>query len=47
MGWTFSVQPQPTFWHNGVAQVHANGNNVAWKCHVCSHPVLFVYQRGG
>jgi len=44
MGWTLQgVQ----FQHQGVpTQMHADGNNAAWVCPKCKHPVLFVYQNG-
>lgn len=37
---------QVAFEYQGPTQVHANGNNVAWKCPTCGHPILFVYQNG-
>lgn len=48
MGWTFTPNGVPVDFHrNGIkTPVHANGNNVAWKCEKCGHPVLFVYLRG-
>jgi predicted RNA-binding Zn-ribbon protein involved in translation (DUF1610 family) len=45
MGWSFN--PVVGFQHLGVpTQVHADGNNAAWTCPGCGHPVLFVYQNG-
>jgi len=46
MGWTFNVQREVAFQYQGPTQVHADGNNVAWKCQACDHPILFVYQNG-
>jgi len=44
MGWTFTAV---SFQRGGkTADVHADGNNVAWKCEECGWPVLFVYQLG-
>lgn len=45
MGWTlsgeveFQFQGQPT-------RCHARGNNLAWVCPACGHPLLFTYQNG-
>ncbi len=46
MGWTLTGC---SFQRIGAAtQAHALGNNAAWCCPVCDHPVLFVYRgRGG
>ena len=44
MGWSFSAPV--TFQYRGPTRVHFNGNNVAWKCEACGHPILFVYQNG-
>jgi NAD-dependent SIR2 family protein deacetylase len=46
MGWTLTGC---NFQHAGAATlVHARGNNAAWCCPSCGHPVLFVYRgRGG
>jgi predicted RNA-binding Zn-ribbon protein involved in translation (DUF1610 family) len=46
MGWTLTGI---NCTHNGlVTQVHARGNNMAWRCPACGHPILFVYRgRGG
>lgn len=44
MGWSFNGV---TFHHGGsLTTVHADGNNVAWKCPKCNQPVLLVYQNG-
>ena len=45
MGWTltgvaFTRLGAPT-------QTHAIGNNLAWNCPDCAHPVLFVYRGAG
>ncbi|OAI45812.1 hypothetical protein AYO44_12360 [Planctomycetaceae bacterium SCGC AG-212-F19] len=45
MGWTFGGGV--AFHYQGLpTAVHADGNNVAWLCPGCGHPVLFVYQNG-
>lgn len=44
MGWAFSAQVP--FQYRGQTQVYVDGNNVAWKCQACGHPILFVYQNG-
>lgn len=45
MGWNvtgaeFRYDGKPT-------KVFAHGNNVAWTCAKCAHPILFVYRQGG
>ncbi len=49
MGWSFTPpnQQAATFEYQGnPTPFHADGNNVAWICPKCKHPVLFVYQNG-
>lgn len=44
MGWTLA---DVTFTFDGTeTQTDPSGNNVAWRCFACGHPVLFVYQNG-
>lgn len=39
MGWTFrNSRFEP-------GRVHADGNNVAWCCPECCHPIILVYQK--
>lgn len=46
MGWSFNG-PEVEFQFEGVpAQVHPDGNNVAWCCPDCGHPIIFVYRLG-
>lgn len=45
MGWTLTGV---AFTNAGVpTQTHAVGNNMAWKCAACGHPILFVYRGAG
>jgi hypothetical protein len=45
MGW--SLGKTSGFEYQGLpTKVHADGNNVAWTCPNCGHPVLFVYGNG-
>lgn len=49
MGYTFvrdGVQIEFRF-NEEPAEIHAIGNNAAWACHSCQHPVLFVYRGQG
>ena len=44
MGWTLTGV---AFHFDGApTTAHADGNNVAWTCPFCHHPLLFVYGRG-
>lgn len=53
MGWTFTPQdpdgnsnPVAFDFEGAPTRVHADGNNSAWSCASCGHPVLFVYLQG-
>lgn len=44
MGWTLTgVRFR---YHGKATSAHPDGNNMAWKCPRCGHPVLFVYFNG-
>lgn len=45
MGWTLS-NTEFEFHGEQKVRAHPDGNNVAWICPKCGHPVLFVYLRG-
>jgi hypothetical protein len=46
MGWSFGG-PEVEFEFEGVpARVHPDGNNIAWCCPDCGHPLIFVYRIG-
>ena len=45
MGWTLSGCE---FWFESqLTDVHASGNNAAWACAYCGHPILFTYRGKG
>ena len=45
MGWTLSGN-EFFFGNQRQLNVHEDGNNVAWQCPDCEHPMLFIFLSG-
>lgn len=46
MGWSFGQGQIEFIFEGAPTVVGADGNNLAWACPDCGHPLLFVYRRG-